>query len=188
MAVHPPYIRIPRKLLLAAFLFSFSTMVTAAMFGLFKTYDVHLCPEVKGQIVLEGKPVAGVKITRSLVFWDEDPRIDSITTDENGEFSLPEVNIRSKKPGNMLVQEHTAQKIYAELEGQKYLLWFSVLPGYESRPEYARKLTTLNCELSEKLTKFEFRNDEIEELPFTASSLCHWDEGYIFVVDYDEKY
>ncbi len=185
MAVHPPYIRIPRKLLLAAFLFSFSTMVTAAMFGLFKTYDVHLCPEVKGQILLEGKPLAGVEITRSLIFWDEDPRTDTATTDSNGKFSFPEVNIRSKKPGDMFVQERTEQDIIAEYRGVKHTLWVSTLHGYEKRNEYAKKLGSLICDLSAKRAKFEFQNDENEELPFWATSLCRWDEDYIFIREYE---
>ncbi|CAM3150852.1 hypothetical protein PAT01_39380 [Pseudoalteromonas atlantica] len=38
------------------------------MFGLIKKYSVHMCSEVKGVITLNGNPVAGVLINRSLKF------------------------------------------------------------------------------------------------------------------------
>ena len=38
------------------------------MFGLIKKYDVHMCSEVKGIITLNGNPVEGVLINRSLKF------------------------------------------------------------------------------------------------------------------------
>ena len=36
------------------------------MFGLLKTYDVHMCSEVKGKVLLNGKSVVGAKISRKL--------------------------------------------------------------------------------------------------------------------------
>ena len=38
------------------------------MFGLIKKYDVHMYSEVKGIITLNGNPVEGVLINRSLKF------------------------------------------------------------------------------------------------------------------------
>ena len=61
-------------------------------------YKVHLCPEVKGQITDHGKPLANVKIERTLSFSDGKYVEDHTFTDENGAFSRPEVNIRSGQP------------------------------------------------------------------------------------------
>lgn len=138
--------------------------------------------------MLKGAPVAGVTVTRSLTFWDEAPRVDTTVSDANGHFSFPEVTIKSKKPGDVLVQEFTAQEIYAELNEEKYKLWRSVLHDFNERPEYKRKLASLNCDLGDKLTKFEFGNEQNPNLMFTAVSLCKWSEDYIFVLEYEEKY
>ena len=73
------------------------------MFGLLKTYDVHMCSEVKGQIFLNGKPVVGAKITRKLNYIHKFVENDETQTDENGNFYMPEVNLSSKKPGDMFV-------------------------------------------------------------------------------------
>ncbi|RCU50895.1 hypothetical protein DU002_06100 [Corallincola holothuriorum] len=169
-------------------LFCFSTMVEGDMFGLFKTYDVHLCPEVKGRLTLKGEPVAGVMITRNLTFWDEAPRVDTTVSDENGHFSFLDVVIQSKKPGDMFVQERTEQEIFAELDNQKYKLWFSTFPGFKPRLEYEKKLASLDCELNNKLATFMFKNDQDSNVNFTAVSLCQWDNDYIFVLDYEGKY
>ncbi|TAA45850.1 hypothetical protein EXY25_10870 [Corallincola spongiicola] len=169
-------------------LFCFSTMVEGDMFGLFKTYDVHLCPEVKGRLTLKGEPVAGVMITRNLTFWDEAPRVDTTVSDENGYFSFSDVVIQSKKPGDMFVQEFRDQEIYVEFQQQKYLLWFSSVRGYEPRSEYSKKLSSLNCALEQSLAKFEFQDKQQENLKFTAVSLCRWDEDYLLFKEYDEKY
>ncbi len=41
------------------------------MFGFFKKYDAHLSPEVSGKILLNGQPLAGVKVERELCYIDE---------------------------------------------------------------------------------------------------------------------
>lgn len=193
MAVHPTFFT-PLRLffagLLVLLLFCFSTMVEGDMFGLFKTYDVHLCPEVKGQLVLKGEPVAGVTITRSLIFWDEDPRVDTTESDENGHFSFPDVVIQSKKPGDMFVQERTRQEIFAEVNGQKYLLWLSTLQGYEERPEYGRKLASLNCDLDFNVAKFEFKNDQTSDpdSQLFAAGICRWEEDFEIFEEFEGTY
>ncbi|RCU50897.1 carboxypeptidase regulatory-like domain-containing protein [Corallincola holothuriorum] len=171
-------------------LFCFSTMVEGDMFGLFKTYDVHLCPEVKGRLTLKGEPVAGVTITRSLTFWDEAPRVDTTVSDENGHFTFAAVNIRSKKPGDMFVQEYTKQEVFAEQNGQKFKLWLSILYGYKERPEYSRKLAMLDCDLKNKVAKFEFKNDQDTDPDsnLSAVGICRWKEDFKIFEQYDYTY
>ncbi|TAA47939.1 hypothetical protein EXY25_01455 [Corallincola spongiicola] len=157
------------------------------MFGLFKKFDVNLCPEVKGQILLEGKPVAGIKITRSLTFIEGKAQVDCVSSDDNGLFNLPEVNIRSSKPGSMFSVEHTRQDIVAEYNDQKYRLWTSIYPGIGKSPEYAKKLASLNCELTSKLAKFEFKNDKNPNRDYYATSICRWDDDYKLFEEFDRS-
>ncbi|WDE05161.1 hypothetical protein SG34_028350 [Thalassomonas viridans] len=150
----------------------------ADMFGFFKKYDVHLCPEVKGQIFNQGKPLAGEKIIRYLSYVDYKDRFDHTFTDEEGRFSLPEVNIRSKLPGNFLVEHNTLQIIYIEQNKKKYTLWNSSLEGYEPKAAYARKLSSLNCDLTSPDVSFEFANDQNPQRPHYAGSICRWDKDF----------
>ncbi|WP_274055316.1 DUF6795 domain-containing protein [Thalassomonas actiniarum] len=149
----------------------------ADMFGFFKKYDVHLCPQVKGQVLNQGKPLAGEKVIRYLSYVDYKDRYDHTFTDEEGRFSLPEVNIRSKLPGNFLVEHNTLQIIYIEQSKKKYILWNSNLPGYKPKAAYARKLSSLNCDLTSPRVSFEFANDT-QQRPHYAGTICQWDEDF----------
>ena len=165
-------------LLLTLFTVIFPTEGMADMFGFFKKYDVHLCPEVKGQILNQGKPLAGEKVIRYLSYVDQKARYDHVITDDQGRFILPEVNIRSKMPGNFMVEHNTLQIIYIEQDKEKYTLWNSNLPGYKPVAAYGRKLSTLNCDLSSPDVSFEFANDKHPQRPHYAGSICRWDEDF----------
>jgi len=70
------------------------------MFGFLKRYDVHLSPEVHGQVKLDGKPMANLEVYRELTYRDD--FIDKTVTDFEGRFYFPEKNIRSRIPGRPL--------------------------------------------------------------------------------------
>ncbi|TCI03403.1 hypothetical protein EZV61_11075 [Corallincola luteus] len=183
-----PTFKAPSHTLNVIFLLFLFITGNIGMFGLFKKFDVNLCPEVKGQILLEGKPVSGVKITRSLTYYYENERLDYTTTDDNGQFSFPEVNIRSRKPGSMFDVSRTYQELFAERCGQKYKLWRSTFHGIEKRPEYERKLGSLNCDLTSKLVKFEFKNNKNSNIDFFATSLARWSDDFIIFEEYNRTY
>ena len=175
-----------KKLILMACLFLLISIFTliipnegmADMFGFFKKYDVHLCPQVKGQILNQGKPVIGEKVIRYLSYVDRKERYDDVITDSEGRFTLPEVNIRSKMPGNFMVEHNTLQIIYIEQDTEKYVLWNSNLPGFKPIAAYSRKLSSLNCDLTSADVSFEFARDKHPERPHYAGSICRWDEDF----------
>ena len=148
------------------------------MFGFFKKYDVHLCPQVKGQILNQGKPVVGEKVIRYLSYVDQKERFDHVITDNEGRFTLPEVNIRSKMPGNFMVEHNTRQLIYIEKHKEEYILWNTSLIGYKPVAAYNRKLLSLNCDLTTPKVSFEFANDKHPERPHYAGSICRWNEDF----------
>mgnify|MGYP000144128818 FL=1 len=148
------------------------------IFGFFKEYDVHLCPPVKGQLFYQGKPLAGEKVIRYLSYVDYKDRFDHTFTDKEGRFSLPEVNIRSKLPGNFLVEHNTLQIIYIEQNKEKYTLWNSSLVGYEPKAAYTRKLSSLNCDLTSPRVSFEFANDTHPQRPHYAGTICQWEDDF----------
>ena len=107
-----------------------------------------MCSEVKGKVLLNGKPVVSAKISRKLNYIHKFVENDETQTDENGDFSMPEVNLSSKKPGDMFVHHFTEQQIDIFHEGKSYLLWPSSIIGIEEYPEMKEKLATLNADLT----------------------------------------
>jgi hypothetical protein len=148
------------------------------MFGFFKKYDAHLCSAVSGRILDNGKPVVGVKVEGELYYVDEKTREDSDLTDENGCFTLPEVNVRSKAPGWLLCEQRTKQNIGIELHNKYYNLWSAALPIAEPVPEYDKKLSHLHADLSNLLVTFTFKNENNTQAPYIASSICRWNDDF----------
>ncbi|WDE12414.1 DUF6795 domain-containing protein [Thalassomonas haliotis] len=154
------------------------SQANSAMFGLSKKYDVHLCPEVKGQILQEGTPVAGLEVLRGLTYVDNIERLDSTVTDAQGRFLLPEVVIQSKLPGDMFVESRTRQIIIAKRFDIDYLLWGGILHGIEPNEAFSIKLSTLQCDLISPEINFEFYNKLNPKLPFTAQGICRWEQDF----------
>jgi len=148
------------------------------VFGFFKKYDAHLCSAVSGRILDNGKPVVGVKVERQLYYIDDKKRKDSTLTDENGCFSLPEVNIRSKAPGWLFCDQRTQQHISMNIEGKEYVLWSTSFKLIEPLAAFDRKLSQLNADLQNPLVFFQFTNDDISHLKHGARSICRWDTDF----------
>jgi hypothetical protein len=148
------------------------------MFGLLKKYDVHMCSEVNGQVLLNGKPVVGAKVIRELSYIHQVENNDETLTDESGWFSMPEVSISSKKPGDMFVNDSVMQKIFIIMESGQYILWDSEFGGIEEFPEFKEKLAMLNCDLSNKEVTFTFPNKKNVNLMFDGISICRWEKDF----------
>lgn len=148
------------------------------MFGFFKKYDAHLCSAVSGRILNNGKPLAGIKIERELYYIDDKTREDSTLTDENGYFTLPEVNVRSKAPGWLFTEQLTKQVIYTEYNNSFFKIWSATAWGIDPIPAYERKLSQLNADLTDPLVAFTFIDDTIPTRPHSATSICRWESDF----------
>ncbi|KDC51515.1 DUF6795 domain-containing protein [Pseudoalteromonas fuliginea] len=91
------------------------------MHGLIR-YTVELCPEVKGQLMLNGKPVANQLIQRGLTL--EDKEIDEAYTDELGFYSFSAKSIKSRKPGSIFYDPMIRVVIVTHFESYQHTLWF----------------------------------------------------------------
>lgn len=148
------------------------------MFGLFKKYDAHLCPKISGRILLNGKPLVGVKVERELKYIDEKKREDFTLTDEQGSFCMPEINVRSKAPGWSFVEQLTMQNIFIEHQNKYYLLWGTYLSGIKPIQAYNKKLAQLNADLSNPKVAFTFINENNLNIPHCAESVCRWKDDF----------
>jgi len=148
------------------------------MFGFFKKYDAHLCSAVSGRILNNGKPLIGVKIERELRYIDNKKRHDSTLTDKNGNFTMPEINIRSKGPGWSFSEQKTGQMIGFYYNNEFYQLWATYLPMTDPILAYDKKLSQLNADIINSNVFFTFENIESPHAPHASSSICRWDSDF----------
>ena len=149
------------------------------MFGWFKKQDVFLSSEVNGIVTENGKPVANIEIKRSLMYIDGKDHVDTAITDNEGNFHFPQKSIRSSIPSKPFSEDRVSQQITIDREGSLIPLWIATPRDYKEVPEFTQKLEFLNCELTNKRVRFEFKNNHNEHLNHIASSICRWDEDYI---------
>ena len=163
------------------------------MFSWFrKKKEVFLSPEVNGIVTENGQPIANLEIIRALTYIDGVERRDTVTTSKDGHFHFPKKTIFSSIPNKLISEDRVHQKIVIEKDDQSIIgLWGTTQPGIYEIPEYTEKLKFLNCELTNPLVRFEFKNYTNEHLNRVATSICKWKEDYIptwIMEDGEEKY
>ena len=142
------------------------------MFGFFKRYDVHLSPEVRGQITLDGQPLANIEIERILDYDKE--YFDTTLSDENGKFYFPEKSIKSTRPGQMLDETRTRQVIGLTHHEKRYLLWYTTTSSLAPEKVIVDKLTNLSCDLSNPEERYEIPIHEDPSFYHVIISICRW--------------
>lgn len=160
-------------LLVAASYFLYSSEVMADMFGWFKRYDVHLSPEVKGQLTDSGKPLKGILITRELHYGKS--YNDETRTDQNGNFSFPSRHIRSSLPGRPLTEARVIQFIHAHINDKTFLLWQAATGNINVPKAFREHLSHLNCEISDPEITHHLHNYEHPRFDHNIGSICRWD-------------
>ncbi|WP_024460408.1 carboxypeptidase-like regulatory domain-containing protein [Marinimicrobium sp. LS-A18] len=113
--------------------------------SLFDIGKVCVFSKVNAQLLLDGKPISGVTVTRT---WNWDKRAsDSTVTDMNGYFSFPAVHQRSVKP--LLPLEITiTQQLSTTHNGKEYILWRGAKRDSEEQSELDGAPFNLTCELT----------------------------------------
>lgn len=160
-------------LLVAATYFLYSSEVMADMFGWFKRYDVHLSPEVKGQLTDSGKPLEGILITREAHYGKS--YIDETRTDSDGNFSFPSRSIRSSLPGRPLTEARVIHFIHAHIEGESYLLWQAATGDINVPRAFREHLAFLNCDIANPEITHHLHNYEHPQFEHNIGSICRWD-------------
>jgi len=167
-------------LFIIAYLIIFpATSQGGGMFSWFKKKkEVFLSPEVNGVVTKNGTPIADLEIIRALTYIDGVKRLDTTITDEDGHFHFPRKTIFSSIPNKLISGDRVHQKIVIEQDDNSIIgLWGATQPDIYEIPEYTDKLKFLNCELTNPLVRFEFKNNK--HLNRVATSICTWDEDYI---------
>ncbi|MAD74046.1 MAG: hypothetical protein CML20_04480 [Rheinheimera sp.] len=144
------------------------------MFDWLKKHDVHLSPAIQGTVLMDGMPLAGVRVSRELHYDQE--YVDTTRSDDNGNFSFPAKTIRSSKPGT-LQELRTRQVIVVHHQQQTYLLWYLTTSSIKPQQAIVQRLAALNCELSNDEQEQVFPNVENPDFPHSTFSICRWADG-----------
>lgn len=150
------------------------------MFSWFKKKkEVFLSPEVNGVVTENGTPIANLEIIRSLMYLDEIDRRDTAITDADGRFHFPKKTIFSSIPNKLIVENRISQEIFIENNDILIPLWIATQSGIDEVTEYSKKLSILNCEITNSHVVFEFRNQKNIHRNYVAQSICRWEEDFL---------
>ena len=150
------------------------------MFSWFKKKkEVFLSPEVNGIVTKNGTPVANLEIIRSLIYIDEKVHRDTVSTDQNGRFHFSKKTILSSIPNKLIVENRVSQEIFIENNDALIPLWIATQSGIDEVPKYSKKLSLLNCEITNPHVVFEFRNQKNIHRNYVAQSICRWEEDFL---------
>ncbi|MBE0457522.1 DUF6795 domain-containing protein [Pseudoalteromonas prydzensis] len=152
----------------------------------FGAYKVHLCPEVKGRLTNNGKPIDCQLISRSLNFSDGKARKDFTYTDHNGNFTFPEKTIRSDQPSIPLSEIFTNQYITSTYNNHKYIIWRATLIGQSPINEFNNKLNCLNGDINNEAIFFRFPVNS-SQTNYEGTSICRWDKDFE-IINIDEYF
>ncbi|MDQ9090423.1 hypothetical protein RC083_02310 [Pseudoalteromonas haloplanktis] len=143
----------------------------ADMFGFFQKQDYVLSAPVKGVLLSDGKPQAGVEVLRSLTYSKE--YIDKSVTDHYGRFSFPEKVIRTAKPSNMFDNESVHQHIYID-DGtpEGVIIWYSIISLNPDSQTLVKLLGNLVCDIAQEPHTYDIPIAENKGQSFTIYTTC----------------
>lgn len=134
--------------------------------------DVQLFPAASGRITRDGMPVPGIAVIREATYDDAD--VQKTLTDSNGRFSFPAWTVRSRTPGDPLVEDRLRQVIVVEQEESKYVLWYYVTGRLNGEQVVAEKLKSLECDLDDQELSYHFPKAENPSFTHNIGSICRW--------------
>jgi hypothetical protein len=118
---------------------------------LFKTN--YFCSPVQGQLLYEGKPLAGVKVVRTLTADGlENGRYeDYAITNEEGFFEMPEVSNKTflVRPQFFSAFPHVGQQFGAFYKDEEYAIWANTKSGFDKGGETSKPSINMVCDLSD---------------------------------------
>jgi hypothetical protein len=109
------------------------------------------CSPIEGQIHWQGKPLAGLKVTRLLRSggFENDEYQDHVQTNAQGQFQFETVaERRFLRPDLLSANPVVSQTIKVSYEGVDYLIWYFRKPDFKAGSESVSGSLQLDCDLS----------------------------------------
>lgn len=111
--------------------------------------SLYMFSEVKGTVLLDGKPVAGAKIEQQYIWlWDQKTRTFSTTTDAQGHFSFPDRVEKSFFATVIPTGQKINQTIKIVHDNNEYDGWLHDKDNYTRQSESGGSSFNLVCEIT----------------------------------------
>ena len=133
------------KLLIITVLF----IAAGYFFGFIRIEIQTLFSEVRGEVLLDGKPLAGVEVLQQCADGKEWNR--TVLTDDSGKFHFKKITRFSMYPNLWFFPEspiHLAQDIIINYEDSEYDAWLFSKDNYRNNTELDGKPFYLLCDLN----------------------------------------
>lgn len=105
---------------------------------------------VNGQVVQNGKPVAGAKVVRQYVWqWNDKKVVEEVSTDNSGNFSFKQATQSSFLTSIFPHEPVVSQDILIFHEDKKYEAWVFSKHNYDDNGELGKPINLI-CELTDK--------------------------------------
>lgn len=103
---------------------------------------------VKGQVLLNGKPVGGAAVEREFEWaWKSEKGRDTTLTDADGRFSMAPIT-RSSFLGSLLPHEPVVRQVITiDHGGKRYKAWATFKRDYDENGELDGKPIVMTCRL-----------------------------------------
>lgn len=132
----------------------------------FSGTDVVLFSPMEGKMTFEGKPAAGAKIVRTIIWKGDEGETDIFYTSEDGTFTLPIKRANVRIP--MLAEFVLTQEITVFYNEQEFDMWFKAKQELGEYGELGGKPYNFRCELTDELVR-------LEDFNGLFGTSCKWD-------------
>ncbi|WDE02752.1 carboxypeptidase regulatory-like domain-containing protein [Thalassomonas viridans] len=148
------------------------------MFGLLFKYTIDLCPEIRGRMTYKGKPITNLEVSRSLTYSDEDEEVDTTITDNDGFFSFPKAQMKSRLPASIFHEPVIRQVLVLNYQDKNYLVWHFTQKQIKPHLAIVNILKQLDVELTNSEIYHDFENIEEPGKLHTAVGICRWENDF----------
>lgn len=128
--------------------------------------DVVLFSPMQSRLTYQGKPAAGAKIVRHLIWKDEIGEKEIFYANETGDFDLPTKKDKLRIP--MLGEFVIAQQLSVIFDDTEYIIWYKGSSGFDKHSGLGGYLKNVRCELTDESVR-------IKEFNALFTSSCKWD-------------
>ncbi|HDY8107581.1 TPA: hypothetical protein RQK97_002552 [Vibrio vulnificus] len=157
------------KLIILACVF-LSSLSKADSDNMFEKKLIHLCPEIKGQLLDGATPLQGVTLERGVAYGEL--LLDSTVTDDEGYFFFAASEYESRKPVNPLTETRVVRYLSASLNDQIIKIFYSPISTTTPIEKVTHSFSNLVCDVNAPLKTFNVKHGENNSIAQELYTIC----------------
>ncbi|MBU6954607.1 MULTISPECIES: carboxypeptidase-like regulatory domain-containing protein [unclassified Hahella] len=118
--------------------------------SIFDIGKVCLASQMSAVVTLNGEPIAGAQVQRTLTWGNDENAVEETSTDAQGRFQFPAYYSRTVSkylPGQPVIH----QKMIIRHDGQEYLAWTTSKLNFDEDSELGKDVKIrLKCDLADE--------------------------------------